>query len=89
VLHDVPLNIPIVDTETGVVTRPWTDWFIVVSRDKADRVEDGTEDNLLSVDGSGNPQDSGVTTAGLVSGISELEDADIANSAKAFYFASL
>ena len=57
-LHKPPLEIPFVDTETGFVTEPWALWLIINYRDKANRVEDGTEDNVVTLDSDGNPQDS-------------------------------
>ena len=56
-LHDPPLEVPFIDTETGIVTKPWAQWLIISKRDKANRVEDGTEDNIVTLDSDGNPQD--------------------------------
>jgi len=56
-LHKPPLEIPFVDTETGFVTEPWAKWLIINYRDKANRVEDGTENNIVTLDSDGQPQD--------------------------------
>lgn len=61
-LHNPPLDIPFLDIETGQVTEPWKQWFIINKRDKANRIEGGTEGNLMSLDEDGNPADS-LTTA--------------------------
>lgn len=61
-LHDPPLDIPFLDLKTGYVTDPWKQWFIINKRDKANRVEDGIEGNLMKLDADGNPADS-LTTA--------------------------
>ena len=57
-LHDPPIDIPFLDLGTGYVTEPWKQWFIINKRDKANRVEDGTEGNLVTLDEDGNPADS-------------------------------
>jgi len=59
-LHEPPLEIPFIDLETGMVTEPWAQWLIINYRDKADKVEDGTEDNIATLDSGGNLQDSEV-----------------------------
>ena len=57
-LHNPPIDIPFVDLTTGMVTRPWQEWLIINKRDKANRVEGGTEDNLAVIDADGHPKDS-------------------------------
>jgi len=56
-LHDPPLEVPFINTKTGFVTEPWAKWLIINKRDKANRVEDGTEDNVMLIDDTGNPKD--------------------------------
>ena len=56
-LHSPPLEIPFINLETGRVTEPWAQWLIINYRDKANRVEDGTEDNVVTLDANGNPKD--------------------------------
>ena len=59
-LHKPPLEIPFVNTETGFVTEPWANWLIITYTDKANKIEDGTEDNIVTIDSEGNTQDSEV-----------------------------
>jgi len=56
-LHDPPLEVPFINTKTGFVTEPWAKWLIINKRDKANRIEDGTEDNVMLIDDTGNPKD--------------------------------
>lgn len=56
-LHDPPLEVPFINTETGYVTEPWVKWLIINKRDKANRVEDGTESNIAILDENGHPAD--------------------------------
>ena len=56
-LHDPPLEVPFINTNTGFVTEPWAKWLIINKRDKANRIEDGTEDNIMIIDDTGNPKD--------------------------------
>ena len=74
-LHDLPIDIPFLDLGTGYVTEPWKQWFIINKRDKANRVEDGTEGNLVALDADGNPADS-LTTApdGDFVGVSDVQE---------------
>ena len=60
-LHNPPINIPFVDLTTGMVTRPWQEWLIINKRDKANRVENGTENDLVILDADGHPKDSETT----------------------------
>lgn len=64
-LHDPPLEIPFINLETGFVTEPWAKWLIITKTDKANIIEGGTEDNVVTIDSTGNPKDSG---SQLVSG---------------------
>lgn len=66
-LHDPPLGVPFINLETGFVTEPWAKWLIINKRDKANRVEDGTENNIVLLDSDGNPKDSS-------SSLSDIED---------------
>ena len=59
-LHKPPLEIPFIDPETGFVTEPWAKWLIINYTDKADKIEDGTEDNIVTIGSDGNAQDSEV-----------------------------
>jgi hypothetical protein len=59
-LHDPPIDIPFVDVETGMVTRPWQEWLIINKRDKANRYETATANNIALLDGDGHPIDSNV-----------------------------
>ena len=59
-LHKPPLEIPFIDLETGMVTEPWAKWLIITYTDKANKIEDGTEDNIVTIDSDGNTQDSEV-----------------------------
>ena len=74
-LHEPPIDIPIINVETGYLTEPWKQWFIINKRDKANRVEDGTEGNLVALDADGNPADS-LTTApdGDFVGVSDVQE---------------
>ena len=63
-LHDPPIEFPFIDMKTGFVTEPWQEWLIINKRDKANRVENGTEDNILTADADGHPQDSSIILAG-------------------------
>ena len=74
-LHEPPIGIPIINVETGYLTEPWKQWFIINKRDKANRVEDGTEGNLVALDADGNPADS-LTTApdGDFVGVSDVQE---------------
>lgn len=56
-LHKPPLEIPFINMNTGHVTEPWAKWLIITQRDKANRVEDGTVNNIATLDGDGHPQD--------------------------------
>ena len=59
-LHKPPLEIPFVHLETGFVTEPWSEWLISNYRDKADKIEDGTEGDIVIVGSDGDSEDSGV-----------------------------
>ena len=73
-LHNPPLEIPFIDTKTGFVTEPWAQWLIINKRDKANRIEDGTEDNIMILDDTGNPKDgSAVLPTGSVVGTSAAQ----------------
>lgn len=63
-LHNPPINIPFVDITTGIVTRPWQEWLLINKLDKANRVEDGTENNIATLTADGHPQDSSTGLAG-------------------------
>ena len=63
-LHDPPIDVPFVDLQTGMVTRPWQEWLIINKRDKANRVESATENNLALLDSDGHPLDAGVGIPG-------------------------
>ena len=79
-LHKPPLEIPFIDLETGMVTEPWAQWLIINYRDKANRVEDGTENNIATLDSDGNPKDSSSAIGditSLVDNFAELESTKI------------
>ena len=77
-LHDPPLDIPVLDVQTGYVTEPWKQWFIINKRDKANRIEDGTEGNLMALDEDGNPADS-LTTAPTGEFVGTSDTQELAN----------
>lgn len=56
-LHDYDFRIPVTDPKTGIASRAFQEWVFINTRDKANRVEDGTEDNIVTLDSDGNPQD--------------------------------
>jgi hypothetical protein len=58
-LHDPPIDVPFIDLQTGMVTRPWQEWLIITKRDKANRVENSTANNLALLDSDGHPVDGG------------------------------
>jgi hypothetical protein len=60
-LHDPPIDVPFVDMETGMVTEPWREWLIINKRDKANRYESATENNIALLDAEGHPIDSNTT----------------------------
>ena len=64
-LHDPPIEFPFIDMSTGFVTEPWVEWLTINKRDKANRVENGTEDNVVTLDADGHPQDSSIVLAGV------------------------
>jgi hypothetical protein len=72
-LHDPPIDIPFVDLETGMVTRAWQEWLLINKRDKANRVEDATANNIALLDANGHPSDS-------LKSISTLPDGDIVDA---------
>ena len=57
-LHDPPVDIPFIDMKTGFITRPWQAWFLINKRDKANRVENATANNIATLTSDGHPQDS-------------------------------
>lgn len=69
-LHKPPLEVPFINMNTGHVTEPWAKWLIITQRDKANRVEDGTENNIATLDEDGHPQDS----ASAIGDISDIVD---------------
>jgi len=77
VLHDPPINVPFVELDSGMVARPWVDWLVINKRDKANRVEDSTEDNVLTADANGHPQDSGSDVSTILVDILALQAADV------------
>lgn len=72
-LHDPPIDIPFVDMKTGMVTLPWQEWLAINKRDKANRVEDATAQNIALLDGDGHPTDS-------LTSISAIPDGEIIDS---------
>ena len=79
-LHKPPLEVPFIDLETGMVTEPWAQWLIINYRDKANRVEDGTENNIATLDSDGHPQDSSSSlgdVTDIVDNFAELESTKI------------
>ena len=79
-LHKPPLEVPFIDLETGMVTEPWAKWLIINYRDKANRVEDGTENNIATLDSDGHPQDSSSSlgdVTDIVDNFAELESTKI------------
>ena len=57
-LHDPPIDIPFVDLSTGMVTRAWQEWLVIAKRDKANREENATANNIALLDEDGHPIDS-------------------------------
>ena len=64
-LHDLDFNTPIVDSRTGLVTQSFLEWLLINKRDKANRIEAGTEDNVMLQDEDGHPKDGGPYTPKL------------------------
>ena len=56
-LHNPPIETKFLD-ENGYVTRPWAEWLYIAKRDKANRIEDATENLILVADDEGNPKES-------------------------------
>ena len=86
-LHNPPIDVPFVDIETGMVTRAWQEWLIINKRDKANRVENATANNIALLDSSGHPTDSSKSISIIPDG--DIVDADSSQELSNKTFAEL
>ena len=76
-LHDPPLQVRFIDERTGLVSRPWAEWLIIVKRDKIDVVDSATDGNIATFDEDGNIEDANSSLSSIITDISDLQAADV------------